>query len=367
MRVLHVIGAMNRAGAETFLMNLYREIDRNRIQFDFLVHTDKTCDYDEEIQDLGGKIYRLPRYNVLNYHSYRKASESFFRAHLEHHIVHGHIGSSAPVYLREAKRLGRFTIAHSHSVTPYSTISNIGFNLIARPVKNVADYMMGCSSEAVINRFGKRSAQGDNCSVIQNGIITQRYHRSPLLASNAKTSLGLTDKPVFGHIGRFVPEKNHSFLIRIFQEIRTQIPDAMLILAGCGELEQSVRELVLKCGLDDAVRFLGVRSDIPDILRAMNVFLFPSINEGLGIALIEAQAAGLECIASMGVPESAILTDRATRISLSEPAEWVSQSVQALHRSWLRTDDCVEAVALHGYDMHQTAQLLADFYETHAQ
>lgn len=366
MRVLHVIGAMNRAGAETFLMNLYREIDRNRVQFDFLVHTDKACDYDEEIQDLGGKIYRLPRYNVLNYHRYRKASESFFRAHPEHPIVHGHIGSSAPVYLREAKHLGRFTIAHSHNTSPNNAAENVLFNIVARPVRKIADYFMACSPEAATDRFGRMIATGSRCSIVRNGIIADRYCRNPSLIAAAKKQYGTLGIPAFGHIGRFTKQKNHPFLIDAFANIHETLPEAQLLLAGCGETEPEIRELAHNYGLARSVRFLGVQEDMPAFLRAIDVFLFPSLWEGLGIALIEAQTAGLQCIVSDRIPCCGILTDRTVQLPPCDSREWAQQGLLAYDASRLHSDDCISAALSHGYNITQTAQLLTDFYETHA-
>ena len=149
IRVLHVIGAMDRGGAETMIMNLYRAIDRTKVQFDFLVHEQRVCDYDEEIKDLGGEVFRgLPRFKVVNYSTYRDECRDFFSRHSEHPVVHGHIGSCAPVYLREAKRQGRVTIAHSHSQKFPLSVTELGFRALAYPVRRVADNFIACSMEA---------------------------------------------------------------------------------------------------------------------------------------------------------------------------------------------------------------------------
>lgn len=365
MRVLHVIGGMNRAGAETFLMNLYRAIDRKSIQFDFLVHADGECDYDQEIRNLGGRIYRLPRFNGGNFVVYKNACRRFLKEHPEYPIVHGHIGSSAAIYLHEAKKDNRFTIAHSHSVTPWSSVHNFIYNCASKPVRFVADFFMACSREAAESRFGSVAQQQDKCLVIPNGINIRRFQRSESMVLRSKEKLGLSDCPIFSHVGRFTPEKNHQFLIEVFSGIQNELPNAKLLMVGRGELERRVRELVRERQLESNVVFLGPRDDIPDILQASDVFLFPSINEGLGIALVEAQTSGLQTLASTSIPNEAIITDRATRLPLSDPSMWVRHAVKAYEKSLTTSDDCVLQAQKAGYDIIDTARRLEKFYLAH--
>lgn len=365
VRVLHVIGGMNRAGAETFLMNLYRAIDRKSIQFDFLVHTEDECDYDQEVRDLGGRIYRLPRFNGGNFLSYKNACQRFFEEHPEHAIVHGHIGSSAVVYLHEAKKMHRLTVAHSHSVTPWFSAHNFIYNCASKPVRFVADFFMACSQEAAESRFGAISKQHEKCLIISNGIDTHCYRRDRSIALRSKEKLGLTDYPVFAHVGRFAPEKNHPFLVEVFSGIQKKLPDSRLLLVGRGKCEENIRELVKKRGLANHVLFLGPRDDIPDILNASDVFLFPSINEGLGIALVEAQTSGLQALASTSIPDEAIITDRATRLPLSDPDIWVHHAVKAYEKSLITSGDCIPQARKAGYDIIETAQRLEKFYLSH--
>lgn len=322
IRVLHVIGAMDRAGAETFLMNLYRSIDRASLQFDFLVHADKPCDYDREIESMGGRIFRVSRYNILNKNAYSDSVRGILREHPEDVIVHSHIGSSAPVHLKIAHEEGRYTMAHSHAQTRMDTAANLIFHFVAKPVRGRADRYLACSPEAAEDRFGKEIARSSQCTIVRNGIDVGKFRRDEQMAEAAKDELNVQDRPVFGHIGRFVRDKNHTFLIEVFEKVCNQLPDAALLLSGRGPLEDEVRRSVKKKGLEKNVAFLGMRDNVADILRAMDVFLFPSHHEGLGIAFVEAQAMGLECIASTGIPESAICTNRAQRIPLGSPDKW---------------------------------------------
>ena len=198
MRVLHVIGAMDRGGAETTVMNLYRAVDRDVVQFDFLVHEERTCDFDEEISDLGGRLYRVPRFNGANLFHYARLCRKVFEEHPEHRIVHGHIGSSAAVYLSEAKRAGRFAIAHSHAQFFLPGFAGLAFRAVSWPTRFVADYFFACSPEAGKDRFGQRVVEGDRFSVLNGGIDLGRYACSASERQRAKRASGVRARRPFG-------------------------------------------------------------------------------------------------------------------------------------------------------------------------
>lgn len=366
IRVLHVIGAMDRAGAETFIMNIYRAIDRNKVQFDFLVHSDRECDYDKEIEQLGGRIFRVPRYNVLNKRSYADAVRRVLREHPEIAIMHSHIGSSAPVHLEIAREEGLFAIAHSHRQTRVRSIYDLAFYALSNPVRGRADWYMACSEQAGLDRFGEKLVQGTTYSLIANGIDPEMYRRDNASIISAKQALGVEGRPVFGHVGRFVHEKNHPFLISTFQKILRDLPNAILLLVGRGELEEKTIELVESKGLGESVRFLGLRDDIPDVLRAIDVFLFPSHREGLPVAFVEAQTIGLECIVSTGLPEKAVFSERAKRMPLDSTEEWAKEATAAYERATQHEDDCIEKTRAAGFDIKSTADRLQRFYSEHS-
>ena len=330
IRVLHVIGAMDRGGAETMVMNLYRAVDKSRMQFDFLVHEERECDYDQEILDLGGRIYRVPRFTGANLIAYNKDCRRLFAEHPEHRIVHGHIGSSAVIYLKEAKRAGRVAIAHSHAQNYLPGVEGLVFDLIAHPTRNIADWFFACSKEAGIDRFGEKVVEGDRFAILDNGIDVELYRCDEEGHRAAKEELGLAGKPVFGHVGRLSPEKNHEFLFEVFSLLKERIPDAILLLIGRGPLEQELRERADAMGIGDSVKFLGVRDDVPALLKAMDVFVFPSVKEGLAMAAVEAQASGLPCIVSTGVPEHAVVSDRVRHLPLEDgAASWAQNAWEA--------------------------------------
>lgn len=366
MRVLQVIGVMDRGGAETMVMNLYRAMDRERVQFDFLVHEQREGDYDAEIVSLGGRIFRAPRYNGINGIAYRRCIRSLFASHPEWRVVHGHIGSCAPLYLSEAKRVGAFAIAHSHAQNYRNGISGVAFNIAAHPVRRIADYFMACSKEAGLDRFGSSIVEGNRFAIVPNGIDVASYACDERVHVEAKADYGLAGRPVVCHTGRLIPVKNHEFLLEVFARVVQSFPNAVLLLAGRGDLEEQIRARVNELGLKKAVFFLGVVDDVPRLLRAADVFVFPSINEGLALSVVEAQASGLPTIASTGVPELAVVSDRVCRMPLSSGVEaWATECVDKLRFSLSseRSDAC-DQIREHGFDIADTSVRLAAFYET---
>ncbi|MFQ7669146.1 MAG: glycosyltransferase [Eggerthella lenta] len=364
MRILHVIGAMDRGGAETMIMNLYRAIDRSRVQFDFLVHEQRVCDYDEEIQDLGGKVYRaLPRFTLLNYPVYRKRCREFFSGHPEHPIVHGHIASSAAVYLREAKRQGRVTIAHSHAQNYPLSVPELGFRALAYPIRFVADEFLACSIEAGRDRFGKAIVEGDRFQVVKNAIDVDRYANDPIAHEQAKRLLGYEGVPLIGHVGRFDPIKNHTYLIEVFSEARRRIPGAKLLLVGRGPSEEEVRRAVREAHLEDDVVFCGVTDRVADVLKALDAFVFPSFSEGLSMAAVEAQAAGVPCVLSTGVPELAVIAPQFTvRLPLDAGSGVWTDAVERAVRAGAGRSEGADAARRSGYDIFDTSRWLGAYY-----
>jgi glycosyltransferase involved in cell wall biosynthesis len=345
------------------LMNLYRTVDRERIQFDFMVHTDQAGSYDAEIEALGGRIYRVPLFTGVNLVRYRGAWNRFFNEHAEHSIVHGHIGSSAAIYLRMAHRRGRVTIAHSHSNSTGPGIGGLLLRVAYLPVPSVADYLFACSDEAAMTRFGRRACERQHYHVVPNGIDTEAYVFDPATREQVRTELGLHGEAVIGHVGRFTQEKNHTFLLDIFRAVAEVVPRVRLLLVGDGPLRPAIERRVAEAGLGGRVICTGVRTDVPRVLTAMDVFCFPSVYEGLPVAIVEAQASGLPVVMADSVPRTAIATDLVTRLSLDEsPAHWAHVIAEALARGITRGRPSADAVARAGFDVRQTADWLTQFY-----
>jgi len=360
IRILHVFGKLNRGGAETMVMNLYHNIDRDKIQFDFVVHTDEDCDYFEEIKELGGRIYTVPRYRVINHFKYKKAWSEFFKKHPEYKIIHGHVRSTALIYLKIAKKYGLKTISHSHSTSSGSGIKSVVKNILQFPIRYIADYFFACSKEAGLWLYGRKTCENSNFYIVKNAIDIQKYRFNIDIRNKIRKEFNLEDKFVIGHIGRFVPVKNHTFLIDVFYEIYKTNKDAVLFLIGDGELKEIIMKKVKKLNIQNSVIFTGVRNDVPMLLQAMDVFVFPSLHEGLGLVLIEAQAANLKCVVSDKIPTEAFVTPNIKSLSLKDSINtWKNEILNCKND---RTDYSYNKKLLDMYDIKHTSKWIFDFY-----
>ena len=362
IRILHVIGVMHHGGAETMIMNFYRHIDRTQVQFDFVENEGMFADFDEEIQALGGRIYHCPRYRGRNHFQYVAWWKNFLAEHGgEYRAVHGHIGSTAAIYLKLARDAGIYTIAHSHNIAIFN-LKNVMYQMYAYPTRFIADYFFGCSVEAGVSRYGKRVCKDSRkFRMLNNAIETERFAFNAETRARMRRELGVSDKLVIGHIGRFAPQKNHTFLIKIFEQIHRANPDTCLLLLGDGELRGKIEEQAAQAGLTDSVIFAGVHNDVSAFYQAMDVFVLPSLFEGLGIVGIEAQTAGLPCVISDGVARECIRTeDLVTVCRLDQTAEqWAGH---ILARCGQPREDHSQEVRDNGFDVVQTAQWLENFY-----
>lgn len=355
IKVLHVVTYMGRGGLETMLMNYYRHIDRNKVQFDFLVHRQEHFDYDDEIEELGGKIYRLPRLNPWS-HSYIKALRAFFYEHTEYKIVHSHIDCMSAIPLKEARRAGiPIRIAHSHSSNQDKNFKYYLKLYYKSKISNYATNLFACSIEAGEWMFGKHSF-----SVLANAINSEQYIYNEDKRYKVREELGLRDTLVIGHVGRFSEVKNHTFLVDIFNEIYKKNKAVKLLLVGDGQKFLETKEKVRRLQLTNAVVFTGIRTDVTDVLQAMDVFVLPSLYEGLPVTMIEAQASGLPCVISDKVPIECKKTDLVYQIGLNESVEeWVENILKA---SKMERKDTSCDIIRAGFDIRENAKQLQNFY-----
>lgn len=361
IRILHVFGALNRGGAETMIMNIYRNIDREKVQFDFIMHCSEKCDYTAEIETLGGKIYALPRFKGKNCFAYVKAWNHFFQQHPAYKIIHGHVRSTAAIYLSIAKKYGLVTIAHSHSTSNGTGFPAVVKNSMQYPVRYIADYLFACSKGAGEWMYGKKAVQKSNFKVIRNAIDISKYVFDEIKRKTAREQLGIDGKFVIGHVGRFQYPKNHRFLLEVFKEIYTQNRQSVLLLVGDGEMRPQIEQKIAQLNLQDCVILTGVRSDVPELLHAMDVFLFPSLFEGFPVTVVEAQAAGLPCVLSDSITKDVCITPLVAYMSLHQPAKaWTNKTVQ-LQKDCNRQNTC-ENIKEAGYDIHKNAEWIESFY-----
>lgn len=363
VRVLNVLGTTNLGGAESRVMELYRALDRDKVQFDFLVHTGKEGQYSEEIRRLGGRIYSVPRFRLLNLLSYKKALRKFFREHHEFAAVHGHMTSTASIYLPVAKKAGiPVTIAHARSAGVSPGLKGLATRMLRYPLKYRADYCFTCSAEAAEAVYGRKWVEKGNVWTIPNAIDPQRFVFDAAVRAQVREELGLKDQFVIGHVGRFGFMKNHTFLVDIFAELCKMRDDAALVLIGKGELEGKIREKAGSMGLSDKVFFLGNRFDVERYYQAFDYFVFPSTFEGLPGSVAEAQASGLCCLVSDKVTREAALTGLVTYKSIGEPAANWAGEIMRNAKAALERKDMRAAIAAKGFDVRGQAAAMEAFY-----
>lgn len=360
VRILHVFGRLDRGGAETMVMNIYRSIDRTKIQFDFLIHTEEKCDYTDEILELGGRIYSISRYNFKNHFKYKEQWEKFFKEHNEYKIIHGHVRSTAAIYLKIAKKYNLRTIAHSHNTSSGRGIKAIGKNILQYPIRYIADYFFACSESAAIWLFGEKKYNTGGVEIIKNPIDTKKYIYDNEIRENVRKELKIEDKFVIGHVGRFHTQKNHEFLLKIFKKIYDVNRDSILLLVGEGEIKSVIENKVEEMGLKKNVIFYGSTSKVNELFQSMDVFVFPSLYEGLGIVAIESQASGLVTICSENIPKEAAITNNLIYMSLEESAE--SWAKEILENSRYVRKNMYKEICDSGYDILKSKIWFEDFY-----
>ncbi len=366
IRILHSVSNMDRAGIETMLMNYYRNIDRSKVQFDFLCNKKKKGAYDEEILSMGGKIYRTPGLNPLKFPKYLKYMRELFKEHPEYNIIHAHNGALGVYALYAARKNNiKHRIFHAHG-------ASITFDL-KWPLKmfcrsrllNNCNHNWTCGIEAARCYFGNKNVEKGNYTFVPNAIDVEKFAFSEETRNNIRKENNLKDKFVIGHIGRFMKQKNHSFLVDIFNEIHKMDSSAVLVFLGDGELEDEIRKKVSSLGLTDSVIFKGNVSNAHEWYQAFDVFVLPSVWEGLPVVGVEAQAASLPCVFSASVTKEIKLTDNAKFISLDDNAKaWADEIIKSKNNS-IRKDMTGE-ISKAGYNIKVEAYKLQEMYENMA-
>ena len=323
IRVAHIIGKWLGGGVEAVVMNYYRHIDHSKIQFDFICDEDSVNIPYEEIEKLGGKVILIPPYQKI--FKYQKELRKVLKDG-EYKIVHSHINTLSVFPLYAAKRVGvPVRIAHSHSTTNKKEWKKNLLKQILRPFsKKYATYYMCCSELAGRWLFGDKAYDEGKVYLLNNAIDLDKFKYDEKIRNNKRKELGINeDTLVIGHIGRFVAQKNHTFLIDIFNEIHKKNKDSLLMLVGQGPLMNEIQAKVNNLGLKDSVIFLGQRSDVNELYQAMDVFILPSLYEGLPVVGVEAQASGLLCFLSDDMTKETKVLESTVFMSLNDtPEKW---------------------------------------------
>ena len=368
VRILHILGNTQLGGAESRIMDLYRHMDRSVVQFDFVVHSKEEGYFNEEIRKLGGRIFRVPRFRVLNYFSYCRAWKKLLQEHRdadgrsEFHMIQGHMTSTAAIYLPIARKCGiETTIAHARSAGVDKGLKGILTRFLRRNLSKKADYLFTCSELAGISVFGKKAVERGRTRFLPNAIDCQKFAPDPLAREKIRRELGIENCYVIGHVGRFHYAKNHEYLLRVFEElVKRKTRDYVLLLLGEGSGMEDIRILSRELGIEDKVYFLGNKSNINDYYQAMDYFVYPSRFEGMPGTIVEAQTAGLRCLMSDTICKEVIATELVTTRSISEdPGLWADEIEQ--HLQYQRSSRVDEMKEL-GFDVHGQAMFMTDFY-----
>lgn len=349
-KVLCVFSLLNRGGAEGMCMNIMRQLDKEKVQFDFVKHGDRVGVYEEEIKSLGGRIYTAPAYKVYNHFQYCLWWKKFFREHPEYQIIHGHYYTLSSIYLKIAKRMGRKTIAHSHNTREFSCFKRY----LIKNIEGIADYQFACSDEA-----GKWMFPNSQYKVICNAIDTDAFKFNPQLRQKMRKDFSVEDKLVIGGVGRLVEQKNPLGMVDIVEAASKRITNLQMLWAGSGSLREKVEMKIKERGLNDVITLLGNRGDVPELMQAMDAVLMPSFFEGLPVSLVEAQASGLPVLCSDTITKEVDVTGLCSFLPLDNTGAWV-EAIQAIDTS--KRTDVSDLIIKNGYDVSTTTKWLEQFY-----
>lgn len=371
IRVLQIVGRMDRGGIENFVMNIYRNIDREKVQFDFLCHYGREAAFNDEIRAMGGRIYEMPaiRDETHVYYwklfEYIKALEKFFKEHKEYKIIHGQMTNTASIYMPIAKKHGVTTrIAHSHNSHGKVGMLGVVTDILKKPVFKYATDLFACSEAAAKYFYPESYITAGKVKIVPNAVDAGKFRFNPEKRKQMRIEFGVADKLVIGCVGRFRTEKNQAFLLGVLQEALKTEPNAVLLFAGDGPLEDDVKQKAAEMRIADKCVFLGMRSDIPDVMQAMDVLAMPSLFEGLPVTGIEAQAGGLSVIASTGIPDEMNAIDMVEFIGLEDGEKvWAEKLVETAKQPKV---DTIEKIKKARYDIHTLAPWLQEFYLSRA-
>lgn len=353
IRVVHILGNLSVGGVESFIMSVYRRIDRDKIQFDFLVHNLENDAYRKEIEELGGRIFILDRLNFKNPLKYIRDLDNILEKHKEFSILHCHFRGTEAIILKEAKKYGLMTISHNHGTQNSSKFNRLIRRIFKKDVLKYSDIKLACSDQAGTDFYGKGSYKK-----INNGIDLEKYKFDEGVRQKTRRELKLEENYVLINVGSLSDIKNQDFLIHLMPDLLEKNPDIRLLLVGDGPLKSDLENLCKDLKVSDQVIFLGNSDRVNELLMAADIFLFPSKREGLGISAIEAQASGLVSLLSTNVPREAGISEGARFIDLDRD-KW---TYEILNNKGSKRKNVIEDIRKKGYDIETSVSELSRIY-----
>lgn len=362
IKVLHLVGVMNRAGLETFIMNMYRNIDKENYEFDFLCTLGIKGEYDEEIQNYGGKIFYMPlkttggvKRHVYNYRLMKKELRRYSTKYDVFHIHNYHAFDSLIAAFPAVQAGFNKVIVHSHST---SAEFHVGLHKLARPILNKLKITkLACSKAAGMWLFGK-----DDIQVISNGVDVQKYQFNQRSRDKYRKMLSIEADYVIGHVGRFEYVKNQKFLCKMLSVLINKIPRLKIVFVGDGCEKNKIEALCKEKDLIDHVLFLGSRDDVDKLYQAFDVFVLPSYFEGIPLSIIEAESSGLPCVLSNGVPKDVDIVPNVYHEDIDNMEAWEKIIVFLQENTFDRTTNA-DMLIKAGYDIRNSCKKLQEIYE----
>ena len=358
IRILQALTIMNQGGAETMIMNYYRALDKTKYQFDFLVNRQERGFYDDEIEAMGGHIYRAFPVRPWTYIQYFRWLDKFFAEHHDYKAVHCHIQDNAGFVHKYAKKYGiEKRVTNSH-------IADIGFDYkyIFRVfgryyVHKYSTVNVSCGVDAGKFLFGDRPFE-----LLNNAIDTKKFTFNPAIRDKVRKELNISDRIVVGDVARFGYQKNHKYLVDVFAELHKVEPKAYLLLVGDGDLKEKVQKQIEDLGLQNDAKILSKRPDVNELLQAFDVFFMPSLFEGLPVSVIEAQAAGLHSVLADTIDRRTDITGNIQFVSLNaSKKEWINALLNAAKQP---REDTSEAIIKAAYDVNGNLKRLLTIYNS---
>lgn len=366
INVLVLITAMDRAGAETMMMNYLRHIDRNKIHMDFVLNREYESDYEKEIKELGSKVYHLSPIYPNTVREYKKEFKKFLKEHPNYDVIHSNLEERSAYPLAIAKKAGiDLRIVHAHSNLKHVDIKYIFRLYLRKKLRGKYTHSFACSRGTAKWLFG----DDKKTIIVRNAIDTDEFKYDENLRRKAREELGIDDDTLLiGHVGRFSYEKNHKYLLRTFAEVNKMKPNSRLVLIGGGKnrselrLKDEIIKTIEELNLQDKVIMLGVRDDMPYIMQAIDIFALPSLSEGFPLTLMEAQSLGLKCIVSDSVPKECNVTGEVKYLPVNTPPEEAAWELLLLKDKKVDPIEMNRKVKAAGYDIKTNAMWLERVY-----
>ncbi len=358
IRILQTVSNMDRGGIETMLMNFYRHMDRDLVQFDFLQNKPNPGDYDEEIRALGGRLFVSPGYR--SYKNYMAYMTKLFSEHPEYQILHTHNGALMIYALHCAKKNGiPVRIAHAHSTSVPMGWKN-EFKKLMRPmIKYEATDYWGCSNAAGKFYFSEKRWNASH-ELIHNAINLSDFTYNEEARASLRRQYGLGDRFVIGHVGRLSAVKNQKMALEVFAELYKRNQNTQLVIVGTGELENALKQRAKELGIAERVTFTGVQSNVNEWYSVFDVFMMNSFYEGLPVVAVEAQAADLPCVLSDAITPEVKVTDNVQFLNIRDGAAVWADKILKLPRAPRRSRAAELQAA--GYDIALEAKKMQDLY-----